>query len=51
MFKNSEKKAVLATYRVADDGGCDGGSRRLVVACRAFPLLLLAAVHSLSPSP
>ena len=50
MFKNSEKRAVLATYRVTDDGGCDGGSRWLVVACGAVPLLLLDAVHSLSLS-
>ena len=51
MFKNSEKGRFLATYRVTDDGGCDSGSRWLVVACGAFPLLLLDAVHSLSPSP
>ena len=40
MFKTAKKKAVLATYRVTDDGGCDGGSRRLVVPCGAFLLLL-----------
>ena len=41
----------MATYRITDDGDGDGGSRLPVVACVAFPLLLLGAVHSLSPSP
>ena len=39
----------MATYRVTDDGGCDGGSRRLMVARGDFLLLLLAAVVPLSP--
>ena len=51
MFKNSEKKAVLATYYVTDDGGCDGGSWLPGVAYGAFLLLLLAAVIPLSPFP
>ena len=46
MFKTEKKKAVLATYRVTDDGS----SRRLVVARGGFPLLFLDAVHPLSPS-
>ena len=50
MFKTAKKKAVLATYRVTDDGGGDGGSRLPVVARGAFPLPLLAAVTSLSLS-
>ena len=50
MCKTAKKKAVLATYRVTDDGGGDGGSRRLVVARGGFPLLFLDAVHPLSPS-
>ena len=51
MFKNSEKGRFLATYRVTDDGGCDGGSWLPGVACGAFLLLLLAAVIPLSPFP
>ena len=51
MFKNSEKGRFLATYRVTDDGGCDGGSRLPVVARGDFLLLPLAAVVPLSSFP
>ena len=51
MFKTAKKRRFLATYRVTDDGGCDGGSRLPVVARGDFLLLLLAAVTLLFLPP
>ena len=50
LCSKQRRETVLVTYRVTDDGGGDGCSRWLVVACGAVPLLLLDAVHSLSLS-